>query len=468
MSLIDGLDLIFVIACFHPISFRKLPKQIGREVPRRRRMHFSFPSAVVAALISCILVGKHAEASEVLDIGKDNIEAIVAQYDVVFVNFYAEWCKFSRMLAPIFEQTAAKIKADYPQVNRVALGRIDCDKEADTCAAYHISKYPSLKLWRSGQVAKREYRGQRTMDAFVQHLTDQLKDPILPIGSIQENEAVAEKRKKRAVYLHFSSNQVPYWHNVQRMAAYLRDDCPFYVVFGSTGPGTSRPSGDTVVFRELIGSNFNEDVYQGPLDDYNSLNQWIYDRCVPLVREITFENAEELTEEGLPFLILFHKADDLSSVELYKSEIKKQLLGDRNTVNFLVADGEKFSHPLQHLGKSQADLPLIAIDSFRHMYLFPDFKDITTYGKIKTFIDDLHSGKLHRVFHYGFDPNEAAAQPVVIEIGGQVQAGEHVPVQDINAPKKQAGGNSQSPPESSFRKLAPSRNRYTLLQKDEL
>src|SRR5690242_19807076 len=28
-------------------------------------------------------------------------------------------------------------------------------------------------------------------------------------------------------------------------------------------------------------------------------------------------------------------------------------------------------------------------------------------GKLKTFIDDLHSGKLHRVFHYGFDPNES-------------------------------------------------------------
>ena len=38
-------------------------------------------------------------------------------------------------------------------------------------------------------------------------------------------------------------------------------------------------------------------------------------------------------------------------------------------VNFLVADGNKFSHPLYHLGKTTADLPILAIDSFRHMYL---------------------------------------------------------------------------------------------------
>lgn len=91
------------------------------------------------------------------------------------------------------------------------MGRVDCDKEgmrcskvsyqpsflnsvipcfivADICAAYHISKYPSLKLWRSGQVAKKEYRGQRTQEAFLQHLHEQLKDPILPIKSVQENE----------------------------------------------------------------------------------------------------------------------------------------------------------------------------------------------------------------------------------------------------------------------------------------
>lgn len=41
------------------------------------------------------------------------------------------------------------------------------------------------------------------------------------------------------------------------------------------------------------------------------------------------------------------------------------------------ADGNKFSHPLHHLGKSISDLPVLAIDSFRHMYLFSDFKKIT-------------------------------------------------------------------------------------------
>lgn len=65
-------------------------------------------------------------------------------------------------------------------------------------------------------------------------------------------------------------------------------------------------------------------------------------------------------------------------------------------VNFLTADGNRFAHPLHHLGKSMDDLPLIAIDSFRHMYLFPSFKDMYTPGKLKQFLQDLYNGKLHR------------------------------------------------------------------------
>ena len=130
------------------------------------------------------------------------------------------------------------------------------------------------------------------------------------------------------------------------------------------------------------------------------------DKCTPLVREITFENAEELTEEGLPFLILFHHPDDTESIKRFTDVVQKDLLDDKRkaagrqhffvqskepiflaprleNVNFLIADGIKFAHPLHHLGKSKEDLPLIAIDSFRHMYLFPSYQDMETPGKLK-------------------------------------------------------------------------------------
>ena len=40
------------------------------------------------------------------------------------------------------------------------------------------------------------------------------------------------------------------------------------------------------------------------------------------------------------------------------------------------------------------------------MYLFPDYAEMETPGKLKSFLADLYSGKLHREFHYGPDQEE--------------------------------------------------------------
>ena len=62
---------------------------------------------------------------------------------------------------------------------------------------------------------------------------------------------------------------------------------------------------------------------------YDELNIWASDKCTPLVREITFENAEELTEEGLPFLILFYAPGDDDAIKRYNDIVQRELLGDK-------------------------------------------------------------------------------------------------------------------------------------------
>ena len=70
-----------------------------------------------------------------------------------------------------------------------------------------------------------------------------------------------------------------------------------------------------------------EQLYEaGHLTEYDKLYAWADEKCTPLVREITFENAEELTEEGLPFLILFRKNDDEASLRLFERQVQTQLL----------------------------------------------------------------------------------------------------------------------------------------------
>ena len=61
------------------------------------------------------------------------------------------------------------------------------------------------------------------------------------------------------------------------------------------------------------------------MEDTASMYTWIIEHCIPFVREITFKNGEEMTEEGLPLLILFYHPEDKSTKELFKQRAEADL-----------------------------------------------------------------------------------------------------------------------------------------------
>lgn len=54
----------------------------------------------------------------------------LASNELVIINFYADWCRFSGILAPVFEEAAAKVSSLYPDPGKVVLGKVDCDSES--------------------------------------------------------------------------------------------------------------------------------------------------------------------------------------------------------------------------------------------------------------------------------------------------------------------------------------------------
>ncbi|KAF5307674.1 hypothetical protein FQR65_LT06729 [Abscondita terminalis] len=388
--------------------------------------------------ILIVYVAYNPTDSGAVQITQQSLASTLANNELVFINFYAEWCRFSNILMPTFDETADKIHESFPEKGKVVLAKVDCDKETDVASQFHITKYPTLKIVRNGQVAKREYRGQRSTEAFVTYIKGQLEDPIQEFNSL--DELLKLDKGKRIIIGYFDAKNQKEYDTLRKVATNLKEDCQFHIGFGDVSKQMHPPDQPIIVFRPDIERSVESDeTFTGNATSFDELFAWCSARCLPLVREITFENAEELTEEGLPFLILFHHPDDKASIKKFNEIVQTQLIGEKSTINFLTADGIKFAHPLHHLGKGESDLPLIAIDSFRHMYLFPNYKDMEVPGKLKQFIGDLYSGKLHREFHYGPDP-------------------------DSNEIQK--GTKPTFPPESSFKKLAPSKNRYTLLKEE--
>ncbi|TKS82019.1 Endoplasmic reticulum resident protein 44 [Collichthys lucidus] len=331
--------------------------------------------------------------AEITSLDSGNIDDVLNNAGVALVNFYADWCRFSQMLHPIFEEASNIVREEFPNTKQVVFARVDCDQHSDIAQRYRITKYPTLKLFRNGMIMKREYRGS--------------------------------ERSKRNIIGYFEKKDCDNYHSYEKVANILRDDCTFLAAFGTVSE-SERFSGDNVIYKP-VGESVPDMVFLGSLANFDLTYAWAQDKCVPLVREITFENGEELTEEGSPFLILFHVKEDGESLEKFQQEVARQLISEKGTTNFLHADCEKFRHPLLHIQKTPADCPVIAIDSFRHMYVFPDFKDLNYTEN----------------FHHGPDPTDST--PAQEETAGEV---------------------ASSPPESSFQKLAPSETRYTILSRD--
>lgn len=396
---------------------------------------------ILTLVFSIVMVPLVRSGAVVIDQG--NLETFKLEKEIVVLNFYADWCRYSSALKPIFDEAANQI---HTESGKAIFGKVDCEAQKTLCQnIFHINKYPTIKIVRNGEVMRKEYRGKRSVDSLVQYARDQLKDPVEILPSFALIFDKIKNNMKAAIGQFYSNTSVEY-SVFEKVAVSLKDDCHFFAVINAD-------RNPMISFREngVPDAQFTGNISQ------DSLKTWLSEKCRPLVREITFENGEEMTEEGLPFLILFYNPEHTEIKQVFRERVHEELSHEKGSINFVTADGFRFAHPLSHIGKAKKDLPVLAIDSFKHMYVLPNFEDIHVPGKLKAFIDDLHSGKLHRQFHGAPEPEHKHEQPRDPR-DTQKQA---------QPPEDKPAGSNQ-PPESTFKKLQPAKSRYTLLHHDEL
>lgn len=72
---------------------------------------FDFKVLIFACLLAFLPHNFANDTNEgALSLTQQNIDMTLATNEFVFINFYAQWCRFSNSLAPIFEEAANKIK----------------------------------------------------------------------------------------------------------------------------------------------------------------------------------------------------------------------------------------------------------------------------------------------------------------------------------------------------------------------
>lgn len=119
-------------------------------------MRFSLPlflSSLLAAVV----------ASNVLDLGPDNFDAVIGKGKPGLVEFFAPWCGHCKSLAPTYEQLA---DAFSHAKDKVVIAKVDADGAGRPLGQkYEVSGYPTLK-WFDEKGNAEAYEGGRDLDAL--------------------------------------------------------------------------------------------------------------------------------------------------------------------------------------------------------------------------------------------------------------------------------------------------------------
>jgi thioredoxin 1 len=78
---------------------------------------------------------------------QDHLDELVADHDVVLVDFHADWCGPCKMLEPTVEEIAAETDA-------VVL-KVDIDELQDLARDAGVRSVPTLQFYADGEQAKR-------------------------------------------------------------------------------------------------------------------------------------------------------------------------------------------------------------------------------------------------------------------------------------------------------------------------
>ncbi|MEF8820816.1 MAG: thioredoxin [Halovenus sp.] len=87
--------------------------------------------------------------------GDSGLPELAAEYDVVLVDFYADWCGPCKMMEPTIQTLAAETEA--------AVVKVDVDQFQQLAGEYGVQGVPTLLLFADGEPVERMV-GMQTED----------------------------------------------------------------------------------------------------------------------------------------------------------------------------------------------------------------------------------------------------------------------------------------------------------------
>jgi len=98
--------------------------------------------------------------------GTADLDALVAENDVVLTDFYADWCGPCQMIEPIVERLAAETDA--------TVAKVDVDANQQLASAYGVRGVPTLVLFADGEQVEEivGMQGEEQLRSLIERYTE--------------------------------------------------------------------------------------------------------------------------------------------------------------------------------------------------------------------------------------------------------------------------------------------------------
>lgn len=94
--------------------------------------------------------------------GRDELDAAIAEHDLLLVDFHADWCGPCQMMDPTLEAFAAETD--------VTVAKVDVDANQQLASAYGVRGIPNLLLFAGGEQVQQltGLQQRETLDRLVE------------------------------------------------------------------------------------------------------------------------------------------------------------------------------------------------------------------------------------------------------------------------------------------------------------
>jgi len=277
-----------------------------------------------------------------------NFDDFVNNEEITLVEFYAPWCGHCKKLAPEYAKAAGVLKKDDPPIK---IAKVDADAQKELGSRFGVSGFPTLKVFRRGTAS--EYKGPREGAGIVSYMRKQAAPAV---KELQDLKALEKWLADEAGLVLFGSSSDTTYATFKAAADSNRETLRFAVVDSEDARTQFKAPKGSVLF--LQSKRYTQSpletsshVYDGSVSE-SALVKWAKERILPLVGEVTQDNAQFYAATNKPLVKVFVDVDWIKNpkgVNYHLNRIRKVAKDFVGKLHFAVADKKAFAREADDL-----------------------------------------------------------------------------------------------------------------------